>query len=99
MNEIMLLVMVVFFFLGVAAGLMARGRSLGRCEGDRYRMSRLLQDKAIRIQELEGELRNERKPKDVKVGTRGDLLDGLRIRCGRDCGLLSGKTIRLKKAR
>lgn len=86
----------VFFILGWIGGLLMRSRSIGRLEGECWRLRRNNREQALTIAHLEGELLNEHKNRTGKLD-RGDALDGLRFRVGPSGGILAGKTFSLKK--
>jgi hypothetical protein len=87
---------VVFFVLGVIGGYMIRGRTVGRLEGENYRLRQMLTAQLRETNGLEKELWNERR----KVQNKPDIVDhlnGLRFRIRGIRGLPDSKVFRLRK--
>jgi hypothetical protein len=81
----------IFFILGWIGGLLMRSRSIGRLEGECWRLRKIYHEHLRTINKLEGEVR------DARRTDRGAGLDGLRFRVGPSGGILAGKTFSLKK--
>jgi hypothetical protein len=87
---------VVFFVLGIIAGSLVRSRTVGRLEGENYRLRQMLTAQLRESNGLEKELWHERH----KVQNKPDLvnqLDGLRFRIRGIRGLPDSKVFRLRK--
>jgi len=85
----------VFFILGWIGGLLMRSRSIGRLEGECWRLRKIYHEQVRTISGLERDVKDEQRKRDKHDGR--SCLDGVRIRVGSSGGIFAGKTFSLKK--